>query len=467
MNSGHVYFVGAGPGDHGLLTDKGVRCLRRADVVLYDRLVNPKLLLHAPPEAEYIYVGKFPKHHTLRQELIQEELVRHALLHRTVVRLKGGDPGIFGRVGEETAALDEQNIPFDIVPGVTSGIAAPLYAGVPVTHRDYGASFAVAAGHRKKDSADELDWKALAGIETLAFYMGINNLEQITEQLLRHGRDPNEPALIIEWGTTSKQRSVRASLGTLAKRAKEMAVINPAITLVGNVNHLHNDTSWWEKKPRFGSSVVVAYDEDVSTHLEDVLEHEGAEVLVYPKTSTHPLPSPDVDWSHIPSVQFDDATAVTHWFHWLKEQSVDIRSVYSRLIATTERARVQLEQYGLSSKMAGGGSSAVRLASEPLTKHTASSRHTYHPASHSCLHNRFKDEERTVVYFPTEQSVAFFIDGLEKGGLTDWIANVDAVCFDEETKRKASVWFYIKEEDDASDSLHRAWQSSENRRSTI
>lgn len=195
-------------------------------MVLYDRLVNPKLLLHAPPEAEYIYVGKFPKHHTLRQELIQEELVRHALLHRTVVRLKGGDPGIFGRVGEETAALDEQNIPFDIVPGVTSGIAAPLYAGVPVTHRDYGASFAVAAGHRKKDSADELDWKALAGIETLAFYMGINNLEQITEQLLRHGRDPNEPALIIEWGTTSKQRSVRASLGTLAKRAKEMAVIN-------------------------------------------------------------------------------------------------------------------------------------------------------------------------------------------------------------------------------------------------
>lgn len=205
---GCVYLVGAGPGDLRLLTLKGLECLKAADVVLYDRLVNPLLLEWASPRAECIYCGKLPNRHLLRQEAINELMVQLGHEGKTVVRLKGGDPSVFGRVGEEAEALEQAGIRYEIVPGVTAGIGASAYAGVPITHRDHAHSFATVAGHDQSPSGQPLiDWKALAtGIDTVAFYMGIANLHHIAEQLIHYGRSPNTPVLLIQWGTIGKQK---------------------------------------------------------------------------------------------------------------------------------------------------------------------------------------------------------------------------------------------------------------------
>ncbi|WP_052361666.1 uroporphyrinogen-III C-methyltransferase [Geomicrobium sp. JCM 19038] len=467
MSNGQVYFIGAGPGDEGLITAKGIRALEHADAVLYDRLVNPKLLLYARPTAEFIYVGKFPKHHTLRQELIQEEIIRYAKNNQTVVRLKGGDPGVFGRVGEETQALDKAGIAYDVVPGITAGIAAPLYAGVPVTHRDYGASFAIAAGHRKKESEDELDWQSLAGIETIAFYMGVNNLQQITDQLLAHGRSHDEPALIIEWGTTGRQRTVQASLATLALTAKEASISNPAITLVGRVNHVYESKSWWERKNGFGQSYIVAYDEHYNEGIQQELLETGANVLVYPHVASIAKPSPKHNWHKVTSICFEDAQAVRHWMAWLRECNEDIRQLRAELIVRTERAAKQLEQFGLSSIQNDTREAEISLSSQPGTEQLVTTTHTYHPISHDCLVKQFESGERQTIHFPTVESVSFFVDALRQGGI-EWVADqIDAICLDHEVEQAVKPYFMMKEEEHECDLVRRSWQSGESRGQSV
>ncbi|WP_252314046.1 uroporphyrinogen-III C-methyltransferase [Sinobaca sp. H24] len=200
METGTVYLVGAGPGDVGLMTIRGRECLEKADVVLYDRLVNPLILSSAKAGAETIYCGKLPDRHHLRQEAIQELMVQKAKENKTVVRLKGGDPGMFGRSGEEAAALVEHGITYEVIPGITSGIAAPLYAGVPVTHRDYSGSFAAVTAHSKSTTGEpEVDWGAFAKIDTISFYMGVKNLPHIVEKLIDHGKPETTSVLIVEW----------------------------------------------------------------------------------------------------------------------------------------------------------------------------------------------------------------------------------------------------------------------------
>lgn len=247
---GKVYLVGAGPGDPKLITVKGMECLQQADVVVYDRLANPALLEYAPPHAERIYCGKYPDNHTMRQEAINQLLAEKALCGLTVVRLKGGDPSVFGRVGEEAEHLVQFGIPFEIVPGVTAGIAAPAYAGIPVTHREYGSSFAVVTGHLREEKPEQAveKWRALAqGIDTVAFYMGIGNLPMIRKQLIEHGKDPKTPVAVIAWGTLPEQATVTGTLDDIEQRlADNPQITNPAIILVGEVVQLREKIQWFE-----------------------------------------------------------------------------------------------------------------------------------------------------------------------------------------------------------------------------
>lgn len=246
MTKGRVYLVGAGPGDPKLITVYGMECIQKADVILYDRLVNDELLKYAKEDAELIFCGKLPGKHHIIQEHIHELLIEKASIGKTVTRLKGGDPCIFGRVGEEAEVLAEHGIPFEIVPGITSGIAAPAYAGIPVTHRDYASSFAVVTGHSRADyEEDQLNWSALAqGIDTIAFYMGIGNLNYICTKLIEHGKNPDTKTAIIQWGTTTQQKTVTGNLKNIDDIAAKAGITHPAIVLVGDVVGLREKISW-------------------------------------------------------------------------------------------------------------------------------------------------------------------------------------------------------------------------------
>ncbi|MDF1509448.1 uroporphyrinogen-III C-methyltransferase [Robertmurraya sp. DFI.2.37] len=247
--SGYVYIVGAGPGDPKLLTIRGLECLQIADVILYDRLVNPQLLTHAKASAELIYCGKEPGKHRLIQEEIHRILIEQAKLGKQVVRLKGGDPFVFGRGAEEAAILREENIPYEVVPGITAGIAAPAYAGIPVTHRDHGASYAIVTGHgRAEKGEDFLNWSALAQIDTVAFYMSIGNIAHIANSLIHYGKNEKTPVAVIEWGTTEKQRTITGTLATIAEDIRKHDISNPSLVLVGDVVQLREQIAWFAEK---------------------------------------------------------------------------------------------------------------------------------------------------------------------------------------------------------------------------
>ncbi|WP_158736295.1 uroporphyrinogen-III C-methyltransferase [Alteribacillus sp. YIM 98480] len=245
MKKGCVFLTGAGPGDPKLLTLRAVETLRISDVVVYDRLVNQEILQEVKHGAEKIYCGKLPKNHTLRQEQINHILSEKALEGKVVTRLKGGDPFVFGRGGEEAVHLASLDIPFEVIPGITSGIAAPAYAGIPVTHRAFGGTLAVVTGHLPNEQ-DKEQWRALAkGIDTVVFYMGMNQLESITTRLIDSGQSPDTPAAAIEWGTTSRQRTVTAALTSLPSEARKAEISNPAIIIVGEVVQLRDNMRWF------------------------------------------------------------------------------------------------------------------------------------------------------------------------------------------------------------------------------
>ncbi|MBO9128340.1 uroporphyrinogen-III C-methyltransferase [Bacillus sp. 165] len=245
---GKVYIVGAGPGDPDLISVKGLRCIEQADVILYDRLVNKELLEHAKSSAELIYCGKLPNSHTMQQETINAFLVKYAKKGNIVTRLKGGDPFVFGRGAEEAEALVKQGICFEVVPGITAGIAAPAYAGIPVTHRDSSASFAIVTGHRREGMEEETKWQSLAqGIDTLAIYMGIGNLPYICNQLLKYGKSEYTPVALVEWGTTQLQRTISGTLGTIITIAQKEKVQNPSMIVVGEVVRYREKIQWFEQ----------------------------------------------------------------------------------------------------------------------------------------------------------------------------------------------------------------------------
>jgi uroporphyrinogen III methyltransferase / synthase len=250
MSPGRVYLVGAGPGDPGLITVRGLAALRRAEVLVHDRLIHPALLDEAPASALRIFAGKHAGAHCLPQERIDGLLVEHARRGRVVVRLKGGDPFVFGRGGEEALALAAAGIPFEIVPGVSAVAAVPAYAGIPVTHRGIGSSFAVVTGHEDPHKgAPAVDWARLAtAVDTLVVLMGLRSLPRVVEALLAHGRSPATPAALIRWGTTAGQQTVVGTLADIVERAEKARLEPPVLTVIGDVVRLREHLEWFETR---------------------------------------------------------------------------------------------------------------------------------------------------------------------------------------------------------------------------
>jgi uroporphyrinogen III methyltransferase/synthase len=322
---GLVYLVGAGPGDPGLITVKGLACLQKADVVIYDRLVSPALLRQAPQGCEMIDAGKSPQGHALPQEAINALLVEKALAEKVVVRLKGGDPFLFGRGGEEAEALAEAGVPFEVVPGVTSAIAAPAYAGIPVTHRDHTSTFAVVTGHEDPTKADSsVDWQKLAtGVGTLVLLMGVGNLPQIVAKLIEHGRDARTPVAIVQQGTEARQKTVTGTLADIVERAREADIKPPAVTIVGEVVRLREKLRWFDTKPLFGKRVLVTRSREQASALSQRLRELGAEPLEYPAIEI--APPKDI-------APLDEAIARLSTYDWLIFTSANgVRALLDRM----------------------------------------------------------------------------------------------------------------------------------------
>jgi uroporphyrinogen III methyltransferase / synthase len=292
--TGTVYLVGAGPGDPGLLTVRAVELIAAADVVLYDRLIPPEALAHARADAEVVYVGKEGEGPQFPQDDTHALLLEHARAGRTVVRLKGGDPFVFGRGGEEALVLAEAGVPFEVVQGVTAGVAAPAYAGIPVTHRETASGVAFVTGHEdpaKPGSA--IDWPSLARFPgTLVFYMGVRTLPRIAERLVAEGRSPDEPVAVVERGTLPGQRTLLATLGDVAARAAEEKLRAPAITLVGAVARLREDLAWLEARPLHGRTIAVTRARAQASALAARLRALGATVVEAPAIRIEPLEAP-------------------------------------------------------------------------------------------------------------------------------------------------------------------------------
>ncbi len=291
MSIGTVYLVGAGPGDPGLLTVRGRQLLESCDVVVFDRLANPALLRLARPEAELIDVGKAPNRVASTQEETNRLLVDLALAGRSVCRLKGGDPFVFGRGGEEALECRVAGVPFEVVPGVTSAIAAAAYAGIPVTHRAVATSFAVITGHEDPTKpGEQVDWAGIAGgAETLVFLMGIGHLPEISARLIEHGRDPATPAAAVRWGTRPEQRTVTGTLATLPAAVAAAGLKPPAAVIVGEVVRLRERLDWFECRPLHGRCVVVTRSRTQASELVGRLESLGAEVIVLPVIAIEPV----------------------------------------------------------------------------------------------------------------------------------------------------------------------------------
>src|SRR5512133_1235254 len=287
---GTVYLVGAGPGDTGLLTLRGAELLETADVVVYDALVNPDLLRFAPVTAEISYGGKRARDHSLPQEELNALLIKKASEGKTVVRLKGGDPYVFGRGAEEAEQLADAGIPFEVVPGVSSFVAVPNYAGVPLTHRDFCSKLTLITGH--EDPAKEpasVNWEQVAKAPgTKVIMMGTDSIGQIAETLIGHGMEPATPVALVRWGTTGRQQSIEGTLANIATVAAEAKIGPPTVAVIGEVVTLRQKLNWFEKRPLFKQRVVVTRAREQAGHISRRLRELGAEVLEIPVISFAP-----------------------------------------------------------------------------------------------------------------------------------------------------------------------------------
>jgi uroporphyrinogen III methyltransferase/synthase len=332
--TGKVYIIGAGPGDAGLIALKGIDCLLEADVVVYDYLVSKELLKYAKANARFIYAGKQGGAHTLSQWQINDLLVKEAKAGNVVARLKGGDPFIFGRGGEEAEKLAANKISFEIVPGVTSAIAVPAYAGIPLTHRGLTSTVAFVTGHEDPTKEkSNINWQALARIGTLVFLMGVKNIEKIVKELKDNGKPPETPAALIRWGTTPRQETLTGTLANIAKLARESKFAPPAILVVGEVVGLRDTLQWFDSKPLFGKGVVITRPEKQADDLAQLLIKEGANPIHFPTIKIVPPPSwcdldaaiknlEDYDW-----LIFTSANGVAFFFERLFAKKKDIRDL--------------------------------------------------------------------------------------------------------------------------------------------
>ena len=335
IKPGKVYLIGAGPGDPGLFTLRGKEILSMADVIIYDRLASTRLFAFARPDAEHIYVGKRTGRHTVDQKEINRLILEKAREGKTVARLKGGDPFIFGRGGEEAQVLAEAGIDFKVVPGVTSAIAVPAYAGIPLTHRAHTASVAFITGHRRldRDEAD-IDWENLAkGVGTLVFLMGVKNLPFIAEQLINFGRRPETPVAVIRWGTTHRHRTVSGTLADIVTRVKQAGLRPPAVIVVGDVVGLREQLNWFEKLTLLSKKILVTRTRDQASELVRLLEEKGAYCMECPTIEvTWPEDLSKLDYAikTLPSydwIIFSSTNAVRFFFDRLFSSGRDLRTL--------------------------------------------------------------------------------------------------------------------------------------------
>jgi len=332
---GTVYLVGAGPGDPGLMTVRALEIIRAADVIVYDYLAGSRFTEEAKPDAELIYVGKKGRDHTLEQIDINAVLIEKAREGKSVARLKGGDPYVFGRGGEEAEDLVDAGIPFEVVPGVTSAVAAPAYAGIPVTHRNHASMVTFITGHENPDKEESaIDWDVLArNPGTLVFLMGVKNLPNISRSLIECGKPADTPAALIRWGTTPQQVSVVSTLADLPAEAERKGIKAPAVLVVGSVASLHNKLGWFEKRPLLGKKVLVTRSRAQSRRMAEKISLQGGVPILFPTIVIQPPEDfsaldesirriKDFDW-----VIFTSVNGVEHFFQRFFEIRDDIRDM--------------------------------------------------------------------------------------------------------------------------------------------
>ena len=356
--TGTVYLIGAGPGDPGLLTIKAKECIETADVVVYDYLASPFLLNYARSDAQIIYVGKKGGDHTLSQDKINLLLVDKAKQGFDVARLKGGDPFVFGRGGEEAQLLLSHGVSYEVIPGVTSAIAAPAYAGIPITHRDHTSFVSFITGHEdptKKDTSMQWDVFAKSNA-TLVFLMGVKNLENIVKNLIKHGKPSDTPIALVRWGTTARQETVTGTLETIVERVKQAKLKSPAIIVIGHVVSLREELAWFDKKPLFGQRIVITRARAQASDLLSKLSKLGAQCIEIPTIQivspedTAPLKKSiknikDYDW-----LVFTSVNGVKFFFDTLFDMGRDVRVLgHLKFACIGPVTKERLKNYGIIS----------------------------------------------------------------------------------------------------------------------
>jgi len=357
LKKGTVYLVGAGPGDYRLITLRGLDCIQNADVIVYDRLVNPVLLSYARTDVELIYVGKSSNRHTMRQDEINAVLVQEAKKDRSVVRLKGGDPFVFGRGGEEAEYLLDNGVSFEVVPGISSSIAAPAYAGIPVTHRDMASSFAVITGHEAddKNSSSSINWAKIAtGCDTLVFLMGLQNLPSIVSNLVANGRDPYEPIALIQSGTTSDQRCLIGNLSNIIEKAESAKFVPPTISVVGQVASLGEKLAWFGNKPLSGKRILITRSLHQAQKMVDLITDLGGEPFMFPTIEialpdqSEPMDNAIANIERYSWLIFTSVNGVSAFFDRMRHLRKDIRSLNNvKICAIGPKTREEIEKHGL------------------------------------------------------------------------------------------------------------------------
>ncbi len=338
-----VYLIGCGPGDIGLVTLRAQEIIRAADHIIYDYLVNPDILSWAKNTAHIIYAGKQASRHTLTQDEINQLLVTSYSSGKIVARLKGGDPYIFGRGGEEAQILAEANIPFEVIPGISSAVAAPAYAGIPITHREHASSCTILTGHEDPTKTETaIDWKTIATSHgTKIILMGIERLESITQALIQYGAAPDLPIALIRWGTTARQETLTGTLSNIARLAREASFQAPAVCVIGTVVNLRPKLNWFEKRPLFGKRIVVTRTRTQSSGLSTRLRALGAHVLEIPtiRTEAATLSSDQIALlSDLPArydwLVFTSPNAVNYFLKTFLAHQSDIRKLGALKIAS-------------------------------------------------------------------------------------------------------------------------------------
>ncbi|UCG86186.1 MAG: uroporphyrinogen-III C-methyltransferase [Gemmatimonadota bacterium] len=431
-----VYLVGAGPGDPGLITLRAVECLRRADVVIYDYLVNPAIVGHASPSAELISLGRPDTGRLITQDEINTQLVTAAREGRTVVRLKGGDPSVFGRVADEVAALRDAGVPYEIVPGITAGLAVGAYCEIPVTHHDDASAVALVTGHeRDAKTGSALDYAALARFPgTLILYMGVKRTEEWSQALIRHGKSAATPVAAIRWATRARQEMVRCDLGSVAATAAKGRIRSPSVFVVGSAVDRAPDVSWFTARPLFGTRVLVTSTPSTAAKLRDGLAALGAEVLTGPVIRIGDPP----DWSPVDQaidrmaaydwLVFSSANGVDYFMRRLLMRGGDVRRLGPVKVAVAGTGTAErLHDYGVRADLVPERFVAESLA-EALVERDAGSRFLLAGASRGrhvlapALERAGARVDRIVVYASSDiaEPDPVVADALAGDGI-DWI----------------------------------------------